>query len=65
MVGDDTWLSVSQAAKMTGLSVWKIRQLADEGTLKATTVPGSRHRRILASSAQELVDRMRREAHRE
>jgi excisionase family DNA binding protein len=58
----DEWLTVSEAASVTGLSEWKVRQLADNGTLASSLLPGSKHRRILATSAQQLRDQRRRDA---
>jgi excisionase family DNA binding protein len=62
MVGDGTWLTVNEAAQRLGISGWKVRQLLASGTLSATTVPDSRHVRILAAIVDDFAERRRREA---
>lgn len=52
MVGDGKWLSTGEAARLMGVSKWKVIQMADAGVLESTKVPGSRHRRISRASAQ-------------
>jgi excisionase family DNA binding protein len=62
MVGDGTWLTVNEAAQRLGISGWKVRRLLASGALAATTVPESRHVRILATIVDEFVEQRRREA---
>lgn len=57
MAGDDEWLSVSEAAKRLGFYVDKVREFADDGYLVVKRPPtrrGHGHRRILATSVEEL-----------
>jgi excisionase family DNA binding protein len=61
LVGDGDWLTVSEAAKVTGLSEWKVRQLADSRELASTVLPGSNHRRISRVAAEAMRDAMLRD----
>lgn len=59
MVGDGTWLTVSEAARRLGFYVDKVREFADDGYLLTMRPPtrgkGHGHRRILAASVDELA----------
>lgn len=56
--GDDEWLSVSQAAEMTQLSEWTIRQLARKGLLeKYQPNPGRPPLRIRRSAIRALMSK--------
>ena len=52
MVGDGKWLTTGEAARLMGVSKWKVIQMADAGELETEKVPGSRHRRISRASAE-------------
>jgi excisionase family DNA binding protein len=57
VVGDGTWLTVSEAAKRLGFYVDKVREFADDGYLRSQRPPtrkGHGHRRIEAASVAEL-----------
>jgi excisionase family DNA binding protein len=57
VVGDGTWLTVSEAAKRLGFHQDKVRQFADDGYLRTRRSParkGYGHRRIHAASIDEL-----------
>lgn len=62
MVGDGTYMTVNEAARELHLSGWKVRQLITGGELPATTLPGSKHVRILAANVRKLGDKMAAEA---
>jgi excisionase family DNA binding protein len=52
VVGGDEWLSTGEAARLMGVSRWKVIEMADAGELVSTRVPGSSHRRISRASAE-------------
>lgn len=56
VVGDGTWLTVGEAAKLLRVDVGAVRRAVDAGKLVAGRTPGG-HRRVSAES----VERMRRE----
>lgn len=62
MVGDGEYLSTGEAAEVIGVSKSLVVKLLNTGQLAHTTLPGSTHRRILRTVAEELRDKMRSEA---
>lgn len=61
MVGDGTWLTVSEAAQRLGFYQDKVREFADDGYLRSMRPPtrkGHGHRRIEAASVDELREVM-------
>lgn len=61
MVGDGTWLTTGEAAKVAGVSKSTIVKLLNLGQLPYGTVPGSTHRRIRRTDAEALKLRIEKE----
>lgn len=55
MVGDGTYLSVNEAAALTGDGESTIRRLFDAGALEGFTTERGGHRRILRTSVDKLI----------
>jgi excisionase family DNA binding protein len=50
------WVSISEAERLTGLSVRTIKRMADEGQLKTSRTPGD-HMRVLRADVNRLLRR--------
>lgn len=58
MPEEDTWLSIADAARRTGTSVWTVRRRIADGSLPASRVGRGRLIRIRASHVDALMRRI-------
>lgn len=58
LVGDGTWLTTTEAAQVMGCSKSHVIALIRRGDLAASTVPGSKHRRIRRTVAEQWRSKM-------
>ncbi|HXX19974.1 MAG TPA: helix-turn-helix domain-containing protein [Candidatus Acidoferrum sp.] len=56
MAGSSDWISVSEAERLTGLSVRTIKRMAAEGQLTSSRTPGD-HMRVLRADVDRLLRR--------
>jgi excisionase family DNA binding protein len=56
VVGDGTYLSTGEAARLIGISQSHLIRLINDGKIQARTLPGSKHRRIARQVAEAFRD---------
>ncbi len=58
----EVFMTTGEVGELLGRNRWQVITMVKTGRLKATTVPGSKHRRILRTVAEAYRDKMAKEA---